>query len=90
MQHPAHALVVQVTAAAEWILVPLTPSRFLVDKRQGCHLREASKELGREGALLLLLFLTCAPARCLSASNHVRPRARARPFLSGFAGERER
>ena len=34
-----HALVVQVTAAAEWILVPLTPSRFLVDKRQGCHLR---------------------------------------------------
>ena len=85
----AHALVVQVTAAAEWILVPLTPSRFLVDKRQGCHLREASKELGRERALLL----TCAPARCLSASNHVRPRERVHSFRAlraSASGERTR
>ena len=60
----AHALVVQVTAAAaRKILHSLTPSQFLIDRSHGCYLREVSKELER-GRASLPHMCTCSLPSC--------------------------
>ena len=83
----AHALVVQVTAAAaRKILHSLTPSQFLIDRSHGCYLQRGFKELEREGPPSSHVHLLAAFLRAsLSASNHVHVRPRVHSFRASRA-----